>query len=116
MLLIWTPSSRMHLIRSTCIVKRFDKSYVNDSGKSGYQSVKTGDVVIMETENTKRVNWPLARVIQVFPSKDGVIRSVKIRIAKNGKIFEFARPIQRLYMLESSITDIHQLPIGVIHK
>lgn len=57
----------------------------------------------MEVENKKRVDWPMERVIEVFPSKDGVIRSVKIRIAKNGKISEIERPIQRLYMLETSI-------------
>lgn len=91
--------------------ERFRKEYLSllvhrNIRKSGYKTIKIGDVVIMEIENKKRVDWPIARVIQTYPGKDGVIRSVKIRFAKNGTVSEVNRPIQRLYMLESSIDNI----------
>lgn len=90
--------------------ERFRKEYLSllvhkNVRQSGYQLIKVGDVVIVETENKKRVDWPIARVVEVFPGKDGVVRSVKLRIAKNGKFSEIDRPIQRLYMLETSIED-----------
>lgn len=36
----------------------------------------------MESENSRRMDWPLARVIQVLPGKDNCIRLVKLKTAK----------------------------------
>lgn len=74
-----------------------------------YKGILVGDVVIVEMANKKRVHWPIARVIQTFPSRDGVVRSVKIRITKGDKQSEINRPIQQLYMLETSAEDIKEM-------
>ena len=59
---------------------------------------KVGDVVLVEFDERKRQDWPLAKVEQIMLSADGKIRSVNIRM--NGKSFK--RPIQKLYPMEIS--------------
>ncbi|GFW27014.1 integrase catalytic domain-containing protein [Trichonephila clavipes] len=49
-----------------------------------------------QLHNTKRLNWPLGRVIDLFKGKDNIERVVRLRVA-NGEII---RPIQRIYPLE----------------
>jgi len=46
-------------------------------------------------ENTSRNNWPLARVIEVLPGADGLVRKAKVK-AKNT---EYLRPINKLVLL-----------------
>ncbi|KAJ8968120.1 hypothetical protein NQ317_003181 [Molorchus minor] len=55
-----------------------------------------GDVVIIETENLKRFDWPLGVIEEIFPGKDGKSRLVRLRTSKGNML----RPIQRLYPLE----------------
>ncbi|XP_078495676.1 uncharacterized protein LOC144751211 [Ciona intestinalis] len=57
-----------------------------------------GDVVLMVTEGTKRSEWPKARVVEVFPDKEGAIRRVKVRTEKS----MFIRDIRKLCLLESA--------------
>lgn len=64
--------------------------------KSCNKTLKVGDVVLVEDDTIKRIGWPLARIEQLFPGKDGVPRVAKVRTV-NGSMM---RPIQRLYPLE----------------
>jgi len=59
---------------------------------------KVGDVVLVGSDGKKRFEWPLGRIIELFPGKDGKTRVVKVK-TKNGV---YLRPIQRLYPLEVS--------------
>ena len=43
-------------------------------------------------KNISRGQWPLARVVETFPDKHGIVRSVKLRTAKGYLI----RPINNL--------------------
>ena len=52
---------------------------------------KIGDIVLMVHENVSGGKWNLARVIEVFPGKDGVIRNVKLK-TKSG---EYKRSVQK---------------------
>ena len=45
------------------------------------KDVKNGDVVLLLNERHSRETWPIARVVQVFKSKDGVVRSVECKMA-----------------------------------
>ena len=45
------------------------------------KDVKNGDVVLLLNERHSRQEWPIARVVQVFKSKDGVVRSVECKMA-----------------------------------
>ena len=39
------------------------------------------DIVLIVDENTARNEWKLARVVEAVPSKDGLVRSVKLQLA-----------------------------------
>ena len=60
------------------------------------QQLKIGDIVLAECENKRKVLWPLAKVIELYPGKDGNIRVVRVKTASG----ELVRPIHRIYPLE----------------
>jgi len=39
------------------------------------------DVVIVKDDSLPRNRWPLARVVQTYPSDDGLVRKVKVLVA-----------------------------------
>lgn len=42
------------------------------------RNLSVGDVVLSKEEEGLRSQWPLARVVEVYPSEDGYVRKVKI--------------------------------------
>ncbi|UYV66373.1 hypothetical protein LAZ67_4001480 [Cordylochernes scorpioides] len=40
---------------------------------------KVGDMVLIGQESLKRLHWPLARIIQLYPGKDGLLRVAKVK-------------------------------------
>lgn len=56
------------------------------------------DLVLGKEDHLPRLRWPLGVVKEVFPGKCGLIRTVRLRLAKNIVM----RPIQRLHALEVS--------------
>ena len=63
--------------------------------KKEEKNLKVGDVVVVITPETTRGHWPLGRVEEIFPGKDGYVRIVRIRLP--GK--SYIRPIHRLCKL-----------------
>ena len=59
---------------------------------------KTGDIVLMVDDNTKRGHWPKARVEKTYPDKDGIVRRVQVKTADN----RFMRDIRNLCLLEAA--------------
>lgn len=59
-------------------------------------NLKKGSFVLIREDNIPRMLWPCCGVLEVFPGKDGLVRSVKLRTAKG----IVQRPIQRLHDLE----------------
>ncbi|UYV71735.1 hypothetical protein LAZ67_9000180 [Cordylochernes scorpioides] len=57
---------------------------------------KVGDMVLIGQESLKPMHWPLARIIQLYPGKDGLVRVAEVKTSPGDKI----RPIQKLYNLE----------------
>ncbi|UYV63468.1 hypothetical protein LAZ67_2004158 [Cordylochernes scorpioides] len=57
---------------------------------------KVGDMVLIGQESLKRLHWPLARIIQLYPGKGGLVRVAKVKTSSGDKI----RPIQKFYNLE----------------
>jgi hypothetical protein len=81
--------------------KRFRNEYLGllvQKGKSQPQQIKVGDVVLVGADGKKRWEWPIAKVLELYPGKDGHIRVAKVRTATGN----LDRPIQRLYQLEVS--------------
>ena len=58
--------------------------------------MKLGDVVLIGADNKKRLGWPMGRIIELIPGKDGKIRVAKLKTG-NGAL---VRPVQRLFPLE----------------
>ena len=62
-----------------------------------------GDVVLVKDGEifTKRNGWPLARVEEVFPSKDGLVRKVRLRVAHKqaDRTSSLIRPITKIVLL-----------------
>ena len=47
------------------------------------KDVKSGDIVLAVSSDTPRGRWPLGRILEVYPGKDGHIQSVKLQVGKN---------------------------------
>ena len=60
-----------------------------------------GDVVLIGQDNRKRLDWPLGRIIDILPGKDGKVRVARVKTMYG----ELIRPVQRLFPLEMSSTD-----------
>ena len=64
------------------------------------ENTKVGDVVLLKMNNTNRNEWPMARVTEKMPDKDGLVRSVKLRIeSKNNSDQTLICPIAKLVFL-----------------
>ncbi|GFW10451.1 uncharacterized protein TNCV_892461 [Trichonephila clavipes] len=60
------------------------------------QALNVGEIVLIENPNKKRLYWPLGKVIELIPGRDGKVRTLKL-ICSNSEII---RPIQRVFPLE----------------
>lgn len=90
--------------------KRFKTKYLGqlllkDTKRKEKRKVKIGDVILIGEDMHRRMDWPLARVIDVIPGRDGLAR-VCILKTKNGV---FKRPVQRVYPLEIEQEDSENL-------
>ena len=101
-------------IEKCCLRKRFaHRQIINEDlrqrfrneylGALSYQrknynarDVNIGDIVLIGNDNTKRIEWPLAKIKDVYKGRDGNIRVVRLITATG----ELTRPIQRIYPLE----------------
>jgi len=84
---------------------RFRKEYLGQLVQRGKDhktdQFKIGDVVLVEVDNKKRIFWPMARIIDLIPSRDGGTRLARVK-TKTG---EFLRPVQRLFPLEVDVSE-----------
>lgn len=60
-------------------------------------NIKEGDLVIIKEENIAPMNWRLARIQEVLPGKDGLVRTVILRTSDG----VYKRPITKLGVLYS---------------
>ncbi|KAF8786850.1 hypothetical protein HNY73_008509 [Argiope bruennichi] len=58
--------------------------------------IKIGDIVLVECDNKRKVLWPLAKVTEIYPGKDGNVRVVRVKTASG----ELVRPIKKIFPLE----------------
>ena len=59
------------------------------------RNMMIGDVVLMKEEGDKRNQWPMGRVVEVHPSKDGLVRSITLRAGNS----TFKRPVHKTVLL-----------------
>lgn len=79
---------------------RWTKEYVAEQQKrnkwaSPSRSMQVGDFAFLKSEVTPPSEWLMARIIEVYPGNDGLVRTCKIR-TKTG---QYVRPITQLCLL-----------------
>jgi len=62
------------------------------------RNLQDGDVVLIMDENTPWKNWPLRRIIQTFPGKDGLVRAARVKTSWS----ILTRSVTKLCLLESA--------------
>ncbi|GFW45723.1 integrase catalytic domain-containing protein [Trichonephila clavipes] len=88
--------------------QRFKREYLGFLRSSVIKredKINEGDIVLIGTDDKKRLHWLLGRVLELFPGKDGIIRLVKLRTERG----DMLRPIQRLYPLEVTSNQLRNL-------
>lgn len=60
-----------------------------------HDKINVGDLVLIGNDITKRMDWPIAQVIELLPGKDGITRLYRLKTSTGTCL----RPIQRLYPL-----------------
>ena len=63
-----------------------------------------GDIVLLKDSDVSRQQWPMGRVGRVFPSQDGLVRSVELKVPAATKLLK--RPIQEITLLVEAAADI----------
>lgn len=64
-------------------------------------NLQVNDLVLLKEDNVPPGVWPVARVMEVYPGADGIVRSVKIRTPKS----DLERPISKLVKLYTEPID-----------
>ena len=74
--------------------------------------LKPNDVVLVSDDGVPRGKWILGKVVNTFPGKDGIIRTVSVRTTK-GMI---NRPVQRLHLLEEYRESLPSQQLPSVHE
>lgn len=83
------------------LTKRFRTEYLGQLQLHANKNQKLyelsiGEIVLIGSDGVKRLNWPLARIVELIKGKDGNVRVVRLR-TQHG---ELLRPVQRVFPLE----------------
>ena len=82
--------------------------YTRQKWNMPQRDCKVGDIVMFQDDDLPRNQWPLARVTEVLPSKDGRIRKVQILLVQDGKLKLLERPIHKLVLLLAQEETLHR--------
>ena len=67
------------------------------------RNCKIGDVVLLKETSTERNRWPMARIAETYADKNGIVRSVKLKLGSSNKVDKsvryLQRPVNKLVML-----------------
>ncbi|GFV91905.1 DUF5641 domain-containing protein [Trichonephila clavipes] len=80
--------------------KRFRKEYLSEliqkQNDNRVREPRIGEMVLIGNDNKKRLSWPIAKIIELIPGRDGEIRTVRLK-TQHGTVI---RPVQRIFPLE----------------
>jgi len=89
------------LLLRTQFRNKFRKKYLAElvqRSREKNRSVQKGDIVLMELNNQKRQNWPIAKVLKIFSSRDGYARVAEVKTSSG----TFVCPLRKLFPLDIS--------------
>ena len=69
---------------------------VRQKWKKEHNDIKVNDVCLIENEKLKRSRWPLGRVVELISGKDGLTRTLKLKMEKGTCV----RSIQKVHLFE----------------
>ena len=64
-----------------------------------HPNIQPGCVVLLRNSQVPRNEWPLGLITQTFPSKDGQVRQVEVKVIKPGGTVLFLRPVTEIVLL-----------------
>lgn len=79
-----------------------------------HRNAKVDDIVLLKDEITPRSQWKLAKIAEVYPGKDGIVRKVKLLMSdqnlyeegkRTSKPVHLERPIQKTVVLMEAEED-----------
>uniref|UniRef100_T1IX51 DUF5641 domain-containing protein n=1 Tax=Strigamia maritima TaxID=126957 RepID=T1IX51_STRMM len=74
------------------------RNFLETRGNQRESGIREGRVVLVEKVTCNPYFWPLARIVRVFPSADGIIRSAEVRLSDRTVL---VRSVKRLRVLEA---------------
>ena len=86
---------------------RWKKEYLHTLQARGkwqrqQRNLRVGDIVLLQEDGACRADWRMARVEEVFPGDDGLVRKAKILLA-TADINKFGKPTQKRTFLERPV-------------
>ncbi|GFX63767.1 integrase catalytic domain-containing protein [Trichonephila clavipes] len=80
--------------------QRFRKEYLSEliqkQNDNRVREPRIGEMVLIGNDNKKRLSWPIAKIIELIPGRDGEIRTIPLK-TQHGTVI---RPVQRIFPLE----------------
>lgn len=76
-------------------------AYITPALSSHELGLKEDDTVVVTDANTSRKNWKVGRVVRTYPSEDGLVRVVDVKVGD--RILK--RPVTKLSPLEMNHLD-----------
>ncbi|GFW28507.1 DUF5641 domain-containing protein [Trichonephila clavipes] len=80
--------------------QRFRKEYLSEliqkQNDNRVREPRIGEMLLIGNDNKKRLSWPIAKIIELIPGRDGEIRTVRLK-TQHGTVI---RPVQRIFPLE----------------
>ena len=93
---------RWHLCQSLVrhFWSRWSSEYLSTLNKYGkwhhpVKNISIGDIVVVREDGTVPSFWPLAKVVQTYPGKDGLVRVVDVKTSKG----TYKRPVTKVAVL-----------------
>ena len=78
------------------LVTRVQSLQARNKWKLANESLKVGDIVLMNDSNMPPAKWPLAKVIRDYPGSDELVRVVRVKTDKS----EFDKSVSKLINIE----------------
>lgn len=83
---------------------RWKKQYLSSlqprrKWQAAQPDLQPGSIVLLKDDQQKRNEWPLGLVTKVFPSKDGRVRKVEVKVSKKEGTKVFLRPVTGTVLL-----------------
>ncbi|GFU89019.1 integrase catalytic domain-containing protein [Trichonephila clavipes] len=70
--------------------------------------MKVGEITLVENSK-KRLYWPLAKVLELLPDRDGNVRTLRLKCGNT----EIIQPIQRIFPLEIQPEELLMAAVGM---